>query len=114
MQPHSVVLPMPYVTVRVTSGIRILLYICASSLQNFAIPPTFTPLSVSLWCDDLGDLVFNCVGLAVLRAGLKLGFTGMKLNESMTKTIVVSMSSYLSVGVKLLPRVLLNIFNLPY
>ena len=39
------------------------MYLCATSLQNLAVPQDFSPLSVSLW-NDLVDPVFDGVGLA--------------------------------------------------
>ena len=42
---------------------RTSVYLCATSLQNLAVPQAFVPLSVSLW-NDLTDPVFDSVGLA--------------------------------------------------
>ena len=57
--------------VRVTQGVvvRTSAHLCASSLQGLVVPQDFySHFSIFIW-NDLGDPVFDCVGLAVSRAG---------------------------------------------
>ena len=65
IRPLHGVLPLPYVSVRVTSGFVIAyLYTYAPSRSSTSqYRMTFITLSVSLWI-DLGDPVFDGVGLA--------------------------------------------------
>ena len=65
---------------------RTSVYLFDFSLQKLAVPPTFIPLSVSLW-NDLAGSVFDGVGLAGLKAEPMLFYWPWLLYHFLSSTI---------------------------